>query len=175
MFMKPLFFLNLNAGIYIYPFYMFSAHYFNLSRYFWISILPFFLLTIPLALSTANLISAFSVLLHSSGWRRGWGGQGQGLSLGVLLEMSAGWHQGPIAVFAEPLPAGRPHSAFLFRTSEALTDVFLESPHHALCQWHPWPRSLSPQNRNSVGRASSLVNSRRLLGIVAAFSVSPHT
>ena len=156
---------------------MFSAHYFNLSRYFWIPILPSFLLTIPLALCQLQIWQVRLLFCFIQGAEVG---QGRGLSLGVLLVMPAGWHQGAPAVFLAPMLAGRPHSAFPFgiqrlwptsSLSYHTTPIVRGTPPSP----PPCPRVLVPPGQEFSRAGLILGEIRGLLGFLAAFSVHLHT
>lgn len=137
MFRKSFFFFKLNAGIYMYSFYMFFSPLFQPVKIFLSLDSAILSINNPSGfVSTANLISTSSILLHPSCRKNGWGDKVKGWALGYCWRCLQGWPWGLITASTAPVPAGRPRSAWLFRVSEALTSVLLESSHHVLCQKH---------------------------------------
>ena len=130
----------------------------------------------PGFVSTANLTSASSVLLHP---RCRGGTRSRAEPWGVVGDACWLAPGRPCCFFSAH--AGRQATlSFPVWDSEALTDIFLELPHHSHCQRHtpsppPCPRVLVPPGQEFSRAGLILGEIRGLLGFVAAFSVHLHT
>lgn len=126
--------------------------------------------------STANLISASSLLLHPNCRKKGGGRPSRGLSRGGTVGDVCGGDAGPIVASTAPVPPGRPLSLLvqgLRGFEECLTGITTLCP---LSNTSVCPScSCCPFRAGIQGCGSCLVSSCRLGDIVPLSSLSPYT